>query len=527
MRNKEIAEKFYELAELAELANENSFKVKAYLEAARVIENLTIPIEELAKEKKLTDIKGVGKGIAEKIEQYLDKGTIDRLEELKKEIPESLLELSRVPGLGAKRIKILYEKLGVKNIDDLRQAATEGKIRSLEGFGEKTEQKILSGISALHDKKTDRFSIGIALPIAESIVKSLKENTPVEKILVAGSLRRMKDTIGDIDILVTSDSPTKVMDYFASMEATKEVVVKGETKTSIITKENLQVDLRVVESDSFGAASQYFTGSKEHNVKIREIAIKQNFKLNEYGLFDLESNKTIAGSSETEIYEKLGLEWIPPEMREDRGEIEQAQSRSLPKLVELEDVKGDLHLHSTYSDGANTIKEMALKAKKMGYEYIVVSDHAQALGIANGLTMERFLKQREEIDRLNVELEPFRIFQGVELNILSNGELDFPDEDLKMFDICLAGIHTGMNQSADAITKRMLKAIENPYVRIIVHPTGRVIGSRNEYEINLDSVFEKAKEFNTIFEINSSFERLDLNDINSRNAKQNYGLRLS
>jgi DNA polymerase (family 10) len=526
VKNKEVAEKFYELAELAEFVNENSFKVKAYLEAARVIENLTIPIEELAQENKLTDIKGVGKGIAEKIQQYLNKGTIDRLEELKKEIPESLLELSRVPGLGAKRIKTLYEKLGIKNIDDLKQAALYGKIRNIEGFGEKTEEKILLGIAALHDKKTDRVSIGIALPIAESIVNSLKGHTPVEKVLIAGSLRRMKETIGDIDILVTSESPAEIMNYVSSMSNVKEVIVKGDTKTSILTYENLQVDVRVVEPFSFGAASQYFTGSKEHNVKLREIAIKQNFKLNEYGLFKLENDELVAGSAEEKIYEMLGLQWIPPEMREDRGEIEAAKSHNLPSLVEFSEIKGDLHLHSTYSDGTNTIEEMAVKAKEMGYEYIIVSDHARALGIARGLTMEQFENQRKEIDRLNAKLAPFTIFQGVELNILSNGEVDFPTEDLKFFDICLAGIHTGMNQSADAITERILKAIENPYVRIIVHPTGRIIGGRDEYSVNLDQVFEKARKFNTIFEINASFERLDLSDINVRKAKENYGLRL-
>jgi len=526
VKNKEVAEKFYELAEFAEFVNENSFKVKAYLEAARVIENLTIPIEELAQENKLTDIKGIGKGIAEKIQQYLNKGTIDRLEELKKEIPESLLELSRVPGLGAKRIKTLYEKLGIKNIDDLKQAALYGKIRNIEGFGEKTEEKILLGIAALHDKKTDRVSIGIALPIAESIVNLLKGHTPVEKVLIAGSLRRMKETIGDIDILVTSESPAEIMNYVSSMSNVKDVIVKGDTKTSILTYENLQVDVRVVEPFSFGAASQYFTGSKEHNVKLREIAIKQNFKLNEYGLFKLENDELVAGSAEEKIYEMLGLQWIPPEMREDRGEIEAAKSRNLPSLVEFSEIKGDLHLHSTYSDGANTIEEMAVKAKEMGYEYIIVSDHARALGIARGLTMEQFENQRKEIDRLNAKLAPFTIFQGVELNILSNGEVDFPTEDLKFFDICLAGIHTGMNQSADAITERVLKAIENPYVRIIVHPTGRIIGGRDEYSVNLDQVFEKARKFDTIFEINASFERLDLSDINVRKAKENYGLRL-
>jgi DNA polymerase (family 10) len=525
VRNKEVADKFYELAELAELANENSFKVKAYLEAARVIENLTIPIENLAKENKLTEIKGVGKGIAEKIMQYLDKGIIYRLEELKKELPESLLALSRVPGLGAKRIKILYEQLDIKNIEDLKREAENGNIRNLEGFGEKTEQKILTGINALHDKITDRVSIGIALPTAESILKMLKENTPVDKILIAGSIRRMKETIGDIDILVTSNKPLEVMDFVASMPLVKDVIVRGDTKTSIIIQENLQVDVRVVEPDSFGAAAQYFTGSKEHNVKLREIAIKKNFKLNEYGLFGLDSDRKVAGESEEEIYDILGLPWIPPEMREDSGEIEAAQNGQMPKLIEPGDIKGDVHLHSIYSDGANTIEEISLKAQSMGYEYIVISDHAKALGVANGLNMERFREQREGIDKLNAKLKPFKIFQGVELNILSNGEVDFSLEDLKFFDICLAGIHTGMGQSAEAITKRILKAIGNPYIKVIVHPTGRVIGGR-DYGVDIDQIFSKARSAHTIFEINASFERLDLNEVNARKAKENFGLLL-
>jgi DNA polymerase IV (family X) len=366
MRNKEVAEKFYELAEVAELAGENPFKVKAYLEAARVIENLTMPIEELAKENKLDDIKGVGKSIAEKIKEYLETGKITKLEELKKVVPAGLLELEKVPGLGAKRVKVLYEKLGIKNLEDLEKAALEHKIRNLEGFGEKTEQKILEGIKSLRDKRTDRFMIGIALPIAESIVNLLKNNTPIEKHMICGSLRRMKDTIGDIDILVTSKNPSAVMDYFVSIPFVKEVLAKGDTKSSIITQEGIQVDLRVVENDSFGAAIQYFTGSKNHNVRLREIAIKKNLKLNEYGVFRLDENTKIAGITEEDVYESLGLDWIPPEMREDTGEVELASDHKLPKIVDYNEIKGDLHMHTKYSDGANTIEEMARKAISLG-----------------------------------------------------------------------------------------------------------------------------------------------------------------
>jgi len=527
MRNKEVAEKFYELAEVAELAGENPFKVKAYLEAARVIENLTIPIEDLAKEDRLHEIKGVGKSIAEKIKEYLETGKITKLEELKKVVPAGLLELEKVPGLGAKRVKVLYEKLGIKNLEDLEKAALEHKIRNLEGFGEKTEQKILEGIKSLRDKRTDRFMIGIALPIAESIVNLLKNNTPIEKCVICGSLRRMKDTIGDIDILVTSKNPSAVMDYFVSIPFVKEVLAKGDTKSSIITQEGIQVDLRVVENDSFGAAIQYFTGSKNHNVHLREIAIKKNLKLNEYGVFKLDDNAKIAGVTEEDVYESLRLDWIPPEMREDTGEVELASEHKLPRIVDYKEIKSDLHMHTKYSDGANTIEEMARKAISLGYEYIVVTEHAKALGVANGLSIEEFLEEKKEIELLNKKLAPFKIFLGVELNILSDGSIDFDENDLDIFDLCLAGIHTGMNQSESAITERIKKVIRIPKVKIIVHPTGRIINGRSEYSINIDDIFTEAKKYNKIFEINASFERLDLNEVNARKAVYEYGLKIS
>ena len=525
MRNKEVADKLYELAEIAELANENPFKIKAYLEAARVIENLTTPIEEIASKGKLEEIRRIGKGIAEKVNQYLQKGRIDKLEELKKKIPETLIEIEKIPGLGAKRVKALYKDLHIQTVDDLKKAAEECKIRYLEGFGEKTEQKILEGIKAMRDKKVDRVSIGIAMPIAESIVDSLKVHSPVDKILICGSIRRMKDTIGDIDILVTSKEPLKIMDYFSSLDVVKVIIAKGDTKTSIITKENLQVDLRVVEPSSFGAAIQYFTGSKQHNVHMRELAIKRNLKLNEYGMFDLDTNKKVAGGTEEEIYDLLGIQWVPPEMREDTGEIELALKRKIPKIVELEDIKGDVHIHSTYSDGRDSIEELIKQSIKMGYEYLVITDHARALGVAGGLSIEKYLEERKGIDELNKKYKPFKVFLGTELNILTNGEIDFNDDDLKIFDICLAGIHTGMGQKKEQITQRIVNVLKNKYVRVIVHPTGRIIGGRDEYEIDVDAVFSEAKSHGTIFEINASFERLDLNEVNARKAKDNFGLR--
>ncbi len=527
MRNKEVAEKFYELAKLAEIAGENPFKVRAYLEAARRIENLTVPIEDLAKENKLTEIKGIGKSIAEKIVQYLSTGKIEKLEMLKEKVPPSLLELEKVPGLGAKRAKILYETLGIKTVDELRKAAESGKIRNLPGFGEKTEKKILEGLKSMRDKTVDRVLLGIAYPLAQSIVQKLRENSPIDKIQVCGSIRRMKETIGDIDILVTSEKPDKVMDAFVKLPQVKEVIVKGDTKTSIFTHENLQVDLRVVEPSSFGAAIQYFTGSRQHNIHLRELAIKKGLKINEYGVFDLSTNKKIAGEREEDVYEALGLQWIPPEMREDRGEIELAEKHEIPTLIELKDIKGDLHMHTTYSDGTASIENMAKEAMKLGYEYIVISDHAKALGIANGLSIERYLEEKKEIESLNKKYAPFKIFLGTELNILTDGELDFSDEQLGIFDICLAGIHTAFNQSKEQMTKRILSAIRNPHVRIIVHPTGRILNGRGGFDLDLDKLFSEAKKRGIVFEINSSPERLDLSDLNAKKAKEEYGLRLS
>ncbi len=526
MRNKEVAQKFYELAALSELAGENTFRVRAYQQAAQAIENLPFPVEDLAEKEQLTSVKGIGKSIAGKIVQYLHTGHINKLEELKKKVPESLLEIERVPGLGAKRAKLLYERLGITTVEKLKKAAKEGKIRSLSGFGEKTEQKIIRGLSEMRNKRIERVSIGIALPLAESIVDELKLHAPVEKVEICGSIRRMKPTIGDVDILVVSNKPEVVIDKFSSLDVAKNVIIKGETKTSIFTYENLQVDLRVVQKESFGAAVQYFTGSKQHNIKIRELAIKKNLKVNEYGVFDLNTNERIAGETEESVYRALGLQWVPPEMREDTGEVEAAKLHKLPELIELKDIKGDIHMHTVYSDGVNTVEEMARRAMQLGRKYIAVSDHAKALGIANGLSIERYKKEKKEIENINKKLAPFKIFLSTELNILSDGSLDFPDDELTLFDICLAGIHTGMNQSKEKMTERTIRAMSHKAVRVIVHPTGAIINGRSGYELDMDKVFEAGRKFNTVFEINAAPERLDLNEINARKAKEQYGLKL-
>jgi len=524
MRNKEVAQKFYELAGLSELAEENPFKARAYLEVAQQIENLPVSVENLAREGKLTSIKGVGEASANKILQYLNTGRIDKLEELKKKIPESLLDLKKIPELGARRTKILFDTLGIQSVESLEKAAMQGKIRNLPGFGEKIEKRILKGLEDIKNRQSERISIGIALPLAESIVDELKKYSPVEKIKICGSIRRMKGTIGDIDILAVSNNPVSVMDKFVSLNMVKSVIVKGEKKSSILSTENIQVDLRVVRRESFGAAIQYFTGSKEHNIKIRELANKKNLKINEYGVFDLGTNKCIARETEESVYEAVGLQWISPEMREDRGEIELAIEGKLPKLIELSDIKGDIHLHSLYSDGSNSIEEIAQQAIKLGYNYIVMTDHARALGVANGLSIERYREEKKEIEQLNRKFAPFKIFLGTELNILSAGRVDFSDEELNLFDICLAGIHSGMNQERKKITDRIINAMSHRGVRVITHPMGGIIGWRNNYDVDLDSIFREAEKHNIVVEINASPQRLDLNDINARKAKEIYNL---
>lgn len=528
MRNKEISEKFYELAAYLEILGEMRFKINAYIEAARRIENLPIPIEEIAKQGKLTEIKGIGEGIAKKIIQYLETGKIDKLEEVKSKIPQTLIELLNIPGVGPKGAYTLYKKLGIKNVDDLKKAALEGKIRELDGFGPKKEENILKGLEEAKKKEVRRINLGIALPLAEYVKQNLIKGATIDKIEICGSIRRMKETIGDIDILVTSKNSNQVMDYFTNMEIVKEVINKGDTKSTIITPEGIQIDVRVVEPISFGAAVQYFTGSKQHNVKIRELAIKKGLKVNEYGVFKIDGEVRVCGETEEEVYKILGLPLIPPELREDRGEIELGLENKLPKIVEINDIKGDTHVHTKYSDGENTIYEMALKAIDMGYEYIVIADHAKALGVASGLSIEDYEKQKREIDKINEEFgDKFRIFFGCELNILSDGKIDFEERDLSIFDICLAGIHTGFNQDKNKITERIKRAMNIKKIKIITHPTGRLIGSRDEYEVDLDEIFKEAKNCGTVLEINASYERLDLNDINAMHGKEQYGLKFS
>ena len=520
-----------------------AFKPYAYQKAAITLETLEEDVEEIYKKggiKALEEIPGVGESIALKIEEYLKTGRIKGYEKLKKKTPINLEEIIAVEGMGPKKAKVLYQKLGIRNLKDLEKTARAHKIASLFGFGEKTEKNILEGIAFLKRSK-GRFLLGEILPKVKEVYEKFKSLKEVEKIDPAGSVRRMKETIGDVDFLVISKNPEKVMDFFVSLPGVIKIWGKGTTKASIRMKEGFDMDIRVVPDRSYGSALQYFTGSKEHNIATRKIAIDRGFKLSEYGLF--RGSKMIAGADEKEIYQKLGMEWIPPEMRENQGEIEAASERKLPKIIGYKDIKGDLHCHSKWDGGANSIEEIAEAAMKMDYQYIGIADHTKFLRIEHGLDEKKLELQKKEIEKLNskfrIRPQPisnglgrpaliqgrwrnskFRILQGCEANILSDGLIDIKDEALKKLDFVIAGIHSNFKMEKSKMTERIIRAMKNPNVDIISHPTGRILKRRDEYQIDFDKILRVAKETGTILEINSFPERLDLNAENIRRAKE-------
>ena len=516
MKNLEVAELLNEIADYLEF-EEDSFRVRAYRKAALVIEGMSEDIDQVWKENKLTELPGIGEGIAKKIDEFLKTGRLKYLDELKKKTPVDMEALGRIEGIGPKTILKLYKELKVKNVTDLEKAAKQGKIQEIKGLGPTVEQNILKSIKFAR-KTSERVPLGFALASAEEVVSMLKTMKEVNRASIAGSTRRMKETIGDIDILATSKNPEKVIEFFTKMPNVADVLAKGPTKSSIRLKEGIQVDLRVLDDKIFGAALLYFTGNKEHNIILRKIAIEKNLKLSEYGLFDKRTSKLVAGKTEEEIYKKLGMDYIEPEMREDEGEIELAQHHMLPKLIGYNDIKGDLQMHTKWSDGNNTIDEMAIAAKKLMHEYICITDHTGKLAIANALDEKRIIAQRKEIEKINKKISGIKILQGTEVNITDYGDLDMKDSVLKDFDIVVASIHSGFKNPKEKITKRMVKAMENENVDIIAHPTGRLITKRESYDIDLDEVFDAAKRTNTIMEINSYPERMDLRDSHVRAA---------
>ncbi len=524
MENADISKIFHEIADLLEIKGENPFRVRSYRNAGLVIEGLPESVKAIVErnEKELEEIPGIGKSIHEKIVEILKTGKCLYHQELLKEFPSGILELLKVQGVGPKKARLLYENLGIKNISDLEKAASAGRLRGLPGMGEKTEANILKAIKGLKGSE-GRFKIAVALSYAEPLVEYLKKTPDVFDIQPAGSLRRWKDTIGDIDILVTSKKPAPVMDRFVSYPEVDSVVAKGETKSTVILKNGLQADVRVLDKKAYGAALQYFTGSKQHNIAIRDKAKKMGLKISEYGVFREKDDEWIAGAKEGDIYEAVGLPWIQPELRENRGEIEAAEKNKLPVLVDVRDIKGDFHIHTKESDGSNTIEEMAEYAIKKGYQYIAITEHSKAVGIAHGLDEKRLLKQMEEIDAINskfaIRNSKFRVLKGIEVDIKADGSLDLDKKVLEKLDVVVGAVHSKFNMTEDEMTKRIIKAIESGIVNIIAHPTGRLIAAREPYPVNMKKVMEAAKKNKVIMELNAYPDRLDLNDIHCRLAR--------
>ncbi|MBI2184296.1 MAG: DNA polymerase/3'-5' exonuclease PolX [Thaumarchaeota archaeon] len=515
--NYEAAASFYELAFYMDL-EDDPFRGRAYERAARAIESSPQSIIALYKKggvDELQTLPGVGKAIAKKLQDLFKTGRIPTLEKLQAKYPIKLSELLSVEGLGPRRIKTLYEKLSVKNLEDLETAAKTGKVRQLTGFGEKTEEKILQSLEFLKAEK-GRIPLAIAIPLADQFQHALASVEGVEEVYVAGSIRRGRETIGDIDLLAITSNPRQVIDTFTSLPQVVAVHQKGEVKASIRHKSGIDADLRVIQKGSMGAALMYFTGSKEHNVALRTIALSKGMHLNEYGLFKKE--KKTAGEQEEEVYKTLGLPYIPPELRENRGEIEAASKNSLPHLVELTDLKGDLQVQTSWTDGANSITEMVQAAKTFGLEYIAITDHTKSLAMTGGLNEEKLRTQMKEIDKLNQQSDGFRILKSAEVNILKDGSLDIDDQTLGDLDAVGAAVHTNFNLPREEMTRRIIRAIENPNVDILFHPTGRLIGQRPPYQVDIESVIEAAKRTDTILEIDAYPERLDLKDEHARMA---------
>ncbi|MBI4972886.1 MAG: DNA polymerase/3'-5' exonuclease PolX, partial [Candidatus Omnitrophica bacterium] len=506
-----------------EIKGDNPFRIRAYERAAQNIEGLSEDIEEVAKDERLREIPGIGLDLSQKVKEYLKTGKIKAYEELKKKIPQGLLDLLNIPSVGPKTAKLLSEKLKIKDIPDLENAIEKNKLQDIFGIKEKTIENILKGIELLKAGK-ERLHLGQAIQVAGEFISALEKLPEAKKISPAGSLRRQKETVRDIDILVISDKPQKIMDTFVGLELVEEVIAHGETKSSVRTRDDVQVDCRVVEEKSFGAALLYFTGAKNFNIKLRQLAIKKGLKINEYGVF--RKNKFIGGKTEEEIFKILGMSYIEPELREDTGEIELALKFKLPHLIERKDLKGDLHVHSNYSDGGNTILEIASAAKKMGYTYIAITDHSQGLKVAGGLSIADLKKKRDEIEKVNKDLKDLRVLYGTEVDIDSQGKIDYKIEVLKEFDIVVAAIHSGFKQSKEQLTRRIIKACLNKYVHIIAHPFGRLWGARDAYDIDFEQILKVARETNTFLEINAFPQRLDLNGLNCRRAKE-MGVRLA
>ncbi len=522
MENREIAAVFQEIADLLRITQEDpkwTFKAVAYERARRSIESFPERLEEVARDpnRKLTEIPGIGADLASKIKELVETGKSQYHQEQLKNVPHTLLEMLELQSVGPQKVRLFYKELGVKSVDELEAAAKAGKLRELPKMDEKSEANILKAIEVFR-RAAGRFRLDTATKTAAELSAFLKEFKTVEHVEPAGSLRRGRETVGDLDLLVTGKDHSKIADHFVTHPSVAEILGKGEDKVSVRLKNGMQVDVRLLEREAYGAALMYFTGSKEHNVALRERAKKNGWKLSEYALF--EGEKKLASKAEEEVYRKLGLPWIPPELRENLGEIEAAEEGKLPKLVEPGDIKGDLQMHTTASDGKASVEEMAEAAKKLGYEYILITDHSKAVTIANGLDEKRAVENIKRIHAARQKVKDIEIWAGAEVDIMGDGRLDYPDSLLKQFDIVLASVHSRMNMPADEMTERLLKALANPYVRILGHPTGRHILKRDPFQFDIEKVFAAAKKHGVILELNGNPERLDLCDRHVKLAKE-------
>jgi DNA polymerase (family 10) len=520
MRNSDVAKVFQDIADLLELKGENVFKIRAYQKAARAIDYYPRELEAMIEEEgDLQSIPGVGEAIAKKATELITTGKLGYYENLKGEFPQGITNLLAIPRIGPKTANKLSSELGISSVDELEQAINEGRVAKLFGLGEKTAENILHQIQALR-RKDQRIPIGEALPIVEEIIAALRSIPGVKNLTPAGSLRRFQETVGDIDLMGTADEPREVIDAFVALSLVRQVLVQGSTKATVIVSGGLQVDLRMVEHDSFGSLLQYFTGSRQHNISLREKWRKRGLKLSEYGITVVATDKLDKFATEEEFYRRLGMQYIPPEIREAQGEIERAEQGSMPSLVELSDIKGDLHTHTEWSDGHDSIEELALAAQNMGYQYMAITEHSAGRGIPHGLSIERLREQVGEIKALNRRLSGIRVLTGTEADIRADGSLDLPHEILTELDIVTAAVHSAMNQSEEKMTERVIRAIENPDVDMIAHPTCRLIGEREPVAIDLEAVFRATAKYSKIMEINAMPDRLDLKDVHAFRARE-------
>ncbi|BDZ68383.1 DNA polymerase/3'-5' exonuclease PolX [Methanobacterium ferruginis] len=515
MQNKKVASILHRVADYLEMDGVD-FRTKAYRRAAHTIETLSVDIENISKEGKLEELPGIGKHIAEKIEEILDTGKLQYLEDLKDEYPLDLDSLMSVEGLGPKKIKLLFHELGIMNLDDLEREGKHHHIRRLKGMGVKTETKILQNLEFAR-KSTGRELLGKVLPLAQEIKGRISALEEVSQVEIAGSIRRRKETVGDIDVLTVTDHPNHVMDFFTQMDLVDEIIAKGHSKSTVRLYNGMDADIRVFKEEDFGSALLYFTGSREFNIHLRKIAISWKMKLNEYGVF--QGDECLASRTENDVFKTLGLDYITPELRENTGEIEAAQEGKLPHLVDYNDIKGDLHLHTNWSDGKNSINQMAREAKSRGYDYLAITDHT-TLPVARGMNDKKLKEQMSEIDKINSQIDDITILKGSEVNLDSQGNLDISEDVLEELDLVIAAVHYDFRQEPEKMNMRISNALENEYVNILAHPTGRKLKERQAYKLDLEQLFQKATETGTVLEVNSSPKRLDLKDIHVKMATE-------